>query len=86
MSQSIVPLLKIRNYLLLLHHFSRKLDSTLFAAESFEDLSNELVLNNIDGESSSRLQSASESSDAIYNDGGLCFCIVLHGSKNEVAW
>ena len=49
----------------------------MFAAESFEDLSNELVLKNIDGESSSRLQSASESSDAIYNDGGLCFfCIV----------
>lgn len=45
-----------------------KLDATLFAAESYEDLSNELVVKNIDGEFSSRIQSTSESHEDTDND------------------
>eukprot|EP00794_Sanderia_malayensis_P012942 gene12942-14274_t len=45
-----------------------KLDSTMFAADSYEDLSNELVVKNIDGECSSRILSTSESFDDCESD------------------
>ena len=44
----------------------RKLDTTLFAAESFEDLSNDISLKNIDEEFLVRSKSTSDSYD---NDG-----------------